>query len=61
MRHNASLLKDLRDAVRNAARNLEGLKLVNPGREPDVGRIVNELRSFIPDPNEETETSPKQQ
>jgi len=43
-----SFLQTLRDAMQQAVRNLENLKLVRPGEDPKIERLMRELRSAIP-------------
>ena len=48
MRHDAAFLESLRDALRQAARNLQTLKLIKPDTDEEVRRVMQELRAVIP-------------
>jgi hypothetical protein len=45
MSRDPSLLRALRDAVRQAARSLETLKLLRPDDDPRIERLLRELRA----------------
>jgi hypothetical protein len=47
MRHDATLLRSLRDGLRQAAHYLQALKLVEPDSDAEV-QLMEELRSFVP-------------
>ena len=53
MRHDAAFLESLRDAMRQAARNLQDLKLIKPDTHAEVRQLMEELRAV--DPTDESE------
>lgn len=48
MRHDAAFLQSLRDALRQAARNLQNLKLIKPDTDAEVRQLMEELRGVVP-------------
>ncbi len=52
MRHDPSLLQQVREALRQAARSLQDLKMLSAERDPDIARLMEELRSAIPNHEE---------
>lgn len=57
MRHDTAFLQSLRDALRQAAHNLQNLKLIKPDTDVEVRRLMEELRSVVPMDESERETS----
>jgi hypothetical protein len=55
MRRDKSLQKMLRAALRQAARNLESLKLVRADDDPKIARLMEELRSAALDEDSDRE------
>lgn len=55
MRRHDSVLKALRAAMREAARNLETLKLTRVDDDPRVSRLLQELRSATADEDSDCE------
>jgi capsule polysaccharide export protein KpsE/RkpR len=55
MRHDSSLMQQLRDALWQAASKLQSLKMTRAEDNPDVARLIRELRSAIPQIEPETE------
>jgi hypothetical protein len=51
-----SFLQTLRDAMQQAVRKLENVKLVRPGEDPKIERLMRELRSAIPYRESDCET-----
>ena len=47
MRHDSQLLGQVRDAMRRSIRNLENLRIIRPDNDPEVARLLNELRTSI--------------
>lgn len=43
MRRDSSMLKMLREALQQAAHNLQSLKMVRPDDDPDLARLKHEL------------------
>lgn len=52
MRHDPELLQNLRDAAKQAVRNLQSLKLIRADQDAEVARLIEELRSAIPTDDE---------
>jgi len=50
MRHESSLMQKVRDALRQAASNLQNLKMNRADEDQNVARLILELRSAIPEP-----------
>lgn len=57
MRHDAAFLQSLRDALRQAARNLQNLKLMKPDTDAEVRQLMEELRAVVPTDESEREGS----
>lgn len=57
MRHDAAFLQSLHNALRQAARDLQNLKLVKPDSDAEVRRLMEELRAVVPMDETERETS----
>jgi hypothetical protein len=55
MRRDKSLQKMFRAALRQAARNLESLKLVRADADPKIARLMEELRSAALDEDSDRE------
>lgn len=56
MRHDTAFLKSLRDALRQAAHDLQNLKLIKPDTDAEVRRLLEELRAVVPMDESERET-----
>lgn len=52
VRHDPELLQNLRDAAKQAVRNLQSLKLIRADQDAEVARLIEELRSAIPTDDE---------
>lgn len=57
MRHDAAFLQSLRAALRQAARNLQNLKLIKPDTDAEVRQLLEELRAIVPTDESEREVS----
>lgn len=57
MARDASLANQVKEALKQAAHDLDNLKLIRPDRDTQVAQLRDELRSAIQPPQEQNDAS----